>query len=390
MGMNGYFAVGQLAASGAIDYDIAQPVLGTDGTRHTPLSTNGYMIAADTEHPEAAQALVAALVDPAFLADAWGTPGHSVPARLSAADSVIDPSRAPANQQAIVDAMGYGQVFQPSTSAAFEAYGATADLFTKANTGELPVEEAMARSRPRPTTRWRAIASRRTAGSCARRPVVTIRGATRPRLGPLRRRRERWFHLLIAPWLIGFLLFQAGPIVAVFLLSFGEWPIPQAPRWVGLDNLQELARDPLFWRTFGNTTVYAIGTVVPGLAIGLGLALLVRRPRRGIGTFRLIFFLPVLVSGVATALMWGWLLNPRYGLAEQVLRIGGCGWSSLVPRPNMGHAGAHPDGPMDAGVTMLVYVAALNAVPGSCTTRRHRRGGPWGRSATSLGRSSRR
>lgn len=144
MGYNGYFAVGQLAASGAIAYDIAQPVLGVDGTRHTPLSTNGYIVAADTEHPEQAQALVAALTSPAFLAEAWGQPGHSVPARISAAGSVIDPSRAPANQGAIVDAMAYGAVFLPSTSAAFEAYGATADLFTKANTGVLSVPDAMA------------------------------------------------------------------------------------------------------------------------------------------------------------------------------------------------------------------------------------------------------
>lgn len=143
MGYNGYFAVGQLAATGTIAYDIAQPVLGIDGERYTPLSTNGYVIAADTQHPEAAQALVAALVDPAFLAQTWGVPGHSVPARISAASSVIDPSRPPAHQSAIVDAMAYGAVFQPSTGAAFEAYSATADLFTKANTGELTTEQAM-------------------------------------------------------------------------------------------------------------------------------------------------------------------------------------------------------------------------------------------------------
>jgi multiple sugar transport system substrate-binding protein len=143
MGYNGYFAVGQLAANATIDYDIAQPVLGIDGRRYTPLSTNGYVIAADTEHPEAAVALVAALTDPDFLAETWGRPGHSIPARVSAADSVLDPSRAPANQAPIVEALAYGAVFLPSTSAAFEAFGATADLFTKANTGELSTEAAM-------------------------------------------------------------------------------------------------------------------------------------------------------------------------------------------------------------------------------------------------------
>jgi multiple sugar transport system permease protein len=193
---------------------------------------------------------------------------------------------------------------------------------------------------------------------------VTIRGAARPGLGPLARRRERWFYLLVAPWLIGFVLFQAGPIVAGMLLTFGEWPIPQAPRWVGLENLQELVADPLFWRTLANTAVYAAGTVVPGLAIGLGLALLVRRPRRGVGAFRLIFFLPVLVSGVATALLWGWLLNPRFGLAEQVLRTLGIDGPAWFFDPAWAMPALILMGLWNAGVTMLVYVAALNAVPG--------------------------
>ena len=143
MGYNGFFAVGQLNSSGAIDYDIAQPLLGADGKRYTPLSTNGYMIAANSEHPQEAWALVQALVEPTFLADTWGKPGHAVPARRAVAAAVINPDQAPQNQAAIVAAMDYGEVFKPYTSSAFAAYGKTAELFTKANKGELPVAEAM-------------------------------------------------------------------------------------------------------------------------------------------------------------------------------------------------------------------------------------------------------
>jgi multiple sugar transport system substrate-binding protein len=143
MGYNGFFAVGQLNSSGAIDYDIAQPLLGADGKRYTPLSTNGYMIAANSEHPQEAWALVQALVEPTFLADTWGKPGHAVPARRSVAAAVINPDQAPQNQAAIVAAMDYGEVFKPYTSSAFAAYGKTAELFTKANKGELPVAEAI-------------------------------------------------------------------------------------------------------------------------------------------------------------------------------------------------------------------------------------------------------
>lgn len=143
MGYNGFFAVGQLNEAGNIDYDIVEPLLGTDGRRYTPLSTNGYVIAADAEHPEEAWALVQALLDPQFLEQTWGAPGHSVPARRSAADSVINLERPPANQRAIVQAMEYGEVFRPYTSSAFEVYAKTADFFLKAMKGEMPVAEAM-------------------------------------------------------------------------------------------------------------------------------------------------------------------------------------------------------------------------------------------------------
>lgn len=144
MGYNGFFAVGQLNDFGTIDYDVAPPLLGAGGLRHTPLSTNGYAIAATSRHPQEAMALVAALTAPTFLAETWGRPGHAVPARRSAAGSVIDRSRPPTDQDAILTAMEVGEVFHPFTPGAFEAYGLTAGLFAKMMRGDLPLEEALA------------------------------------------------------------------------------------------------------------------------------------------------------------------------------------------------------------------------------------------------------
>ena len=144
MGSNGWFAVGQLNAAGTIAYDVVPPLLGVDGERHAPLSTNGYVIARDTEHPEEAWALVQALVAADFLAETWGRPGHGVPARVGAAESAIDESHPPLHQEAVLEAMAVGQVFRPYTSSAFAAYGATADLFRKLNTGEVTLEEGLA------------------------------------------------------------------------------------------------------------------------------------------------------------------------------------------------------------------------------------------------------
>jgi multiple sugar transport system substrate-binding protein len=144
MGSNGWFAVGQLNAAGTIDYDVVPPLIGVDGERHTPLSTNGYVIAATSAHPDEAWALVEALVAPEFLASTWGRPGHAVPARVDAANSAIDAGHAPSNQDAVLEAMAVGRVFRPFTASAFAAFGATVDVFTQLNTGAIDLEAGLA------------------------------------------------------------------------------------------------------------------------------------------------------------------------------------------------------------------------------------------------------
>lgn len=144
MGYNGFFFVGQLNSSSDIEYDIVQPFADENGNRYTTLSTNGYVISADTEHPEAAWMLVEALTEADFLASTWGEPAHAVPARRTAAESVINLDHAPANQQAIVAAMEYGEVFKPYTSSAFAVYGQTAELFQGMMKGEASVPETLA------------------------------------------------------------------------------------------------------------------------------------------------------------------------------------------------------------------------------------------------------
>jgi len=144
MGSNGSFAIGQLNAAASIEYDILPPLLGVDGQRYTPLSTNGYVVAAQSDHPDEAWSLIQALTTVDFLTETWGRPGHAVPARRSAAQSIVDTSHPPANQAAILTAMEVGEVFRPHTSRAFDAYGRTVDLFTKMNTGELTIPDGLA------------------------------------------------------------------------------------------------------------------------------------------------------------------------------------------------------------------------------------------------------
>jgi multiple sugar transport system permease protein len=175
--------------------------------------------------------------------------------------------------------------------------------------------------------------------------------------------RERWFYLLVAPWLAGFLLFQAGPIVTAAVLAFADWKPPLPLRWTGLANVETMVGDPLFWQTLANTAVYAVGTVVPGLAIGLGLAILLRPLRRGGTLLRSAVFLPAIVSGVATALVWGWILNPRFGLLNAILGLVGIRGPAWLQDPGWAMPSLIVIGLWNVGVNVVVYLAALSTVP---------------------------
>jgi multiple sugar transport system permease protein len=177
------------------------------------------------------------------------------------------------------------------------------------------------------------------------------------------RPRERWFYLLIAPWLIGLIVFQAAPIAGAAALAFAAWAPPLPIEWVGTANFETMLGDSLFWQALANTLVYGLGTVIPGLAIGLGLALLLRGQRRGGAVLRGAVFLPAIVSGVATALVWGWILNPRFGLLNAVLGLVGIEGPAWLQDPAWAMPALIVMGLWNVGVNVIVYLAALNTVP---------------------------
>jgi len=144
---------------------------------------------------------------------------------------------------------------------------------------------------------------------------------------PLARREERAFLGLVSPWLVGFLLLFLGPILASLVLSFSDWsalvPLDEA-RFVGVANYREmLANDPDFLKSVKVTLLYAAVSVPFGLTLALGLALLLNLKLRGMAVYRTIFYLPVIVSGVAVAILWRWLLDDRTGLLNAALRAVG-------------------------------------------------------------------
>ena len=137
--------------------------------------------------------------------------------------------------------------------------------------------------------------------------------------GGIFRRVEPYLYLL--PTIVGLALFSAGAVAASFFLSFTQWDIISPPRWNGLDNYASLWQSDFFWEVFRNTLSF-VGLAVPlSVVSALALALLVNTGLRGATIFRAAYFLPVISSMIAVALVWSWIFNPQYGLLNFLLRV---------------------------------------------------------------------
>jgi multiple sugar transport system permease protein len=173
-----------------------------------------------------------------------------------------------------------------------------------------------------------------------------------------------WGYIFIAPWLIGFVIFALGPIIASFLLSFTRYELITAPEWIGLENYQTmLTGDRLFWTSLYNTLYYTLFSVPLGLMVAFLLALLLNRRLPGIGVYRTLFYLPVVSSGVAISLLWIWLFNPQFGLINYLLGLVGLpgpGWlvDSAWAKPALIVMSL-----WSVGGTTVVFLAGLQGVP---------------------------
>ena len=153
-------------------------------------------------------------------------------------------------------------------------------------------------------------------------PLLGPQGGARRR----RTRRDLTGVLFATPALLLFLVFVAWPLSRTIVLSLQRWNGFDAPAWAGLDNYSRLLRDPGFWSALTHTLVYAVGTTVGKVGLGLGLALLLDASLRGRSFYRSVIFAPALMSFVAVGLLWQLIYAPSIGLADQllgVLHIGG-------------------------------------------------------------------
>jgi len=132
-------------------------------------------------------------------------------------------------------------------------------------------------------------------------------------------REALWGYAMIAPLVIGLGIFFYLGLAASLYLSFTEWDVLTAPKWVGLDNYRRFFENPLYLKTLWNTLRFALMLVPLGMIAALGMALALNQNIRMRGVYRVIFFLPVLTMPVAIAVVWKWIYAPDFGLINQAL-----------------------------------------------------------------------
>jgi len=177
-------------------------------------------------------------------------------------------------------------------------------------------------------------------------------------------RRETWAAFaFLSPWLFGFAVFTAGPMVASAVLSFTDYSVIQATHNVGFDNYRELFHDPKVRTALRVTLVYTAMVVPAHVVVSLGLAMLLARVGKAAGLFRTIFYLPVMTPAVAVGILYLFLFNGDFGLINGVLQhlgIHGPYWTTdptwVKPSLVIMHL-------WSVGASVVILLAALIGVP---------------------------
>jgi multiple sugar transport system permease protein len=180
----------------------------------------------------------------------------------------------------------------------------------------------------------------------------------------LERREALLFYLLISPWLINFLVLSLGPVISALYLSLTKYDIVNPPIFVGLANYEQLfAGDPLFLKSLQVTAIWVFAGVPLRLIVALIFAVLLNQKIFGIGFFRTVYYLPSVVSGVAVALLWIWVLQPQFGLLNYFLRMVGLTGPDWLSSPTWALPGFIVMSLWSTGATMIIFLAGLQGIP---------------------------
>jgi multiple sugar transport system permease protein len=179
----------------------------------------------------------------------------------------------------------------------------------------------------------------------------------------LKRGENIWLWIFLGPMLFGLIFGSLGPVLAAIGISFLDWDVITAPSFIGVENYQRLFQDPTFAKAIRNT-LYYVGVMVPATTVlSLVLAMLLNQKLRGVTFYRTAYFLPVVSSTVAVALVWSWIYSKDFGLLNWVLRLLGLepiAWlsSSRWAMPSVILMGVWGT----LGTGMVIFLAGLQSI----------------------------
>lgn len=190
-------------------------------------------------------------------------------------------------------------------------------------------------------------------------------------LGRLNRSEAKWAYIFLLPWIAGFVLFTIGPMIASFIFSFMQYDVLNEAHWVGFKNYQDLVGidQPTMVKAFSNSLYMAAVGVPLGILTGLSVALLLNAAVRGMRAYRAAFYLPAIVPGVASGVLWTWVLSadPNKGLINGFWKQTITSWLGLSPPAWLNSAewskpGLIIMGLWGVGGGMILWLAGLKGV----------------------------
>lgn len=171
-------------------------------------------------------------------------------------------------------------------------------------------------------------------------------------------------YLFISPWIIGFIVFTAGPLLLSLVMSFFDWPITSEPAFTGVSNYVEMfTKDKQFFKSLMITLKYAAIFVPLNMVLALFLAMLITQPVKGVKVFRTIFYIPAVVSGVAISIIWGWILNSNYGVLNYLLSVIGIQGPDWLVDPKWALIAVVLASAFGVGTMMLIFYADIKSIP---------------------------
>jgi|SRR5882724_4869858 len=171
------------------------------------------------------------------------------------------------------------------------------------------------------------------------------------------------FWAFVSPWLVGFLLFTAGPMVYSLVLSFMDWDLLDPAKFTGLANYHQAVHDAQLGQAIKVTLIYAVVSVPLQTILSLGVALLMNVNVRGINLFRTMWYLPSLVTGVAQTVLFIYVFNPDFGLLNGALRLVGIEGPKWLFDPHWALSAVVIMSLWTVGGNMVIYLAGLRDIP---------------------------